>query len=337
MSEPDASTSDIARVYATPSVGRAMFQFGNTLLMYVVSIYVMFMTLSVSYWLTLALSLVASVAYLRLFMIGHDCAHRSYLPKAWQNALVGNLVGVLTNTPLAYWGSQHMSHHRTTGNLDQRGAGDVETMTIEEYENASSTERRWYRMHRNPWILMFVFAPIHFVIMQRWPLEQKSPTFKIWRSVLGTNLGILIYYGLMIWLVGLVPFLLVYVPVVMLSATAAVWLFYIQHQFENAFWAREDEWTYKEATLQGSSFFDVPRWVHWASGNIGYHHLHHLNPRIPNYNLPACYASTPAFHNANSLTFWQSFGTARLALWDEQARRLITFREYRQRGSSSPA
>lgn len=333
MTVSDTTAADAARDFARPSWRRAGFQFGHTIILFAVTIYLMFLALPVHYALTLALSLVATAAYLRLFMIGHDCSHRSYLPRRWQNALLGNLIGVLTNTPLKYWGHQHLIHHRTMGNLDQRGTGDVTTLTIEEFDNASFAQRIWYRIYRNPYLLMFVFAPIHFLFLQRLPLEHKNPSREIWLSVMGTNVGIAIYYGTLIYLVGLVPFLLVYLPVVTFSSIGAVWLFYIQHQFEDTYWKRDQEWTYRDATLNGSSFYDLPRWGHWISGNIGYHHIHHLNPRIPNYRLAACHAASLALQRARHIRFRESFRLANLALWDEQAERLVSFKEYSQRNA----
>ena len=305
--------------------------------MYGVSIYLMFAVLPISYGYTLALSLLATAAHVRLFMIGHDCAHLSYLPKrGWQNKVVGNIVGVLTNTPVGYWGSQHLIHHQTTGNLDNRGAGDVVTLTIEEYENMPFGGRVWYRISRNPWILMFLFAPIHFLIMQRFPFEQEKASRKIWLSIMGTNLGIGLYYAALITMFGIESVLLVYTPILLMSSTIAVWLFYVQHQFDDAYWEREDSWNYKDATLKGSSFYNLPRWLHWATGNIGYHHLHHLNPRIPNYRLAACHASDPMFNEGKSIRFWESFRLAKLALWDEPQRQLISFAELDQTKKSHP-
>jgi acyl-lipid omega-6 desaturase (Delta-12 desaturase) len=327
----EAPASIAARPFAQPSWRRALLQFGHTLLLYAVAMYLMFALLPISWFLTLPLALVAAAAYLRLFMIGHDCTHRSYLPTRWQNNALGNIIGVLTNTPLEYWGNQHAKHHRTTGNLDRRGAGDVTMLTVVEYQQAGRWARIWYRIYRNPFMLMFVFAPIYFIFMLRWPFEHERPTRAIWLSVLGTNLGVGIYYGVMIWAFGLVPFLLVYGPVVWLSSVGAVWLFYMQHQFDDTYWARDDAWSYHDATLYGSSFYDLPRLLHWASGNIGYHHIHHLNPRIPNYKLADCFASSPAVQNATHITFSQSLRLAMLALWDEDQKRLISFGEYRRR------
>jgi len=326
----DISASQLAKDFASSSYAKALFQFGNTLVLYVVSVYLMFTLLPVSYGYVLAISLLATVAHVRLFMIGHDCAHQSYLPRirSWQNKALGNFVGVLTNTPLDYWASQHLLHHQTVGNLDRRGHGDVNTLTTKEFEASSFWRRVWYRVGRNPYILMFIFAPIHFVIMQRYPFEQTKAPRKIWLSIMGTNLGMAIYYGGLISLFGLIPVLLVFAPIVVLSSAIATWLFYVQHQFDEAYWERQEAWKYKDATLQGSSFYNLPGWLHWVTGNIGYHHLHHLNPKIPNYKLAACYASDPMLKEGKSIGFWESFRLAKLALWDESDRRLISFAEF---------
>ena len=175
---------------------------------------------------------------------------------------------------------------------------------------------------------MFIFAPIYFVIMQRYPFEQKRAPAKIWRSIIGTNIGMVIYYGCLIWIFGLESVLLVFAPIVLLSSAIATWLFYVQHQFDEAYWERQENWTYEEATLQGSSFYNLPRWLHWVTGNIGYHHIHHLNPKIPNYKLAECYASVPRLQNGKSISFWESFRLAKLALWDEANRRLVSFAEF---------
>ena len=317
-----------SRKYAKASYLTAFLQSSTTLGLYAATIWAMFASLSVNYGITLVLAFLAAAAYLRLFMIGHDCGHGSYLPKKWQNNVLGNLMGVLTNTPLQYWARQHAKHHRTTGNLDKRGDGDVITKTVDEYKNGSKLDKFKYRWYRNPWFLFFISAPVHFVFLQRVPLGEQAYTKGGWLSVLGTNLGICIYYGGMIALFGLVPFLMVYIPVVLLSSTGAVWLFYVQHQFDDAYWERDTKWTYHDATLQGSSFYNLPKWMHWVSGNIGYHHIHHLNPKVPNYRLEACYYDSPALQDARNLSFFESFGTAWLALWDEENQRLISFREY---------
>jgi omega-6 fatty acid desaturase (delta-12 desaturase) len=316
-----------SRHYSSAKYGSALIQFGSTLGLFVGSIGLMFATLQVHYGITLLLSVVATAAYLRLFMIGHDCGHGSFLPEHWQNSLLGNLIGVLTLTPFRYWARQHARHHSTTGNLDKRGDGDVQTMTVQEYRHAGWFTRACYRLYRNPWFMLLVSAPVHFVLLQRLPLGAQMKTRAGWISVLGTNAGICCYYGVLIALFGVESFLLVYAPVVMLSSASAVWLFYVQHQFENAYWVRGDSWSYDQATLQGSSFYDLPGWLHWATGNIGFHHIHHLNPKVPNYHLPACFDSSPVLQDATYLSIRKSLETAKLSLWDEVAGRLISFRE----------
>lgn len=316
-----------SREYSKTSYVRAFFQFGSTLMLYVGIIALMYGSLSVHYSITLALSLLASSLYLRLFMIGHDCGHASYLPKKWQNQLLGEFVGVLTNTPLHYWAKQHSRHHQSTGNLDSRGDGDVITMTIEEYNESSWAGRAFYRFYRNPWVLFLLLAPLHFVVLQRVPLGAQGRTWQGWASVMGTNAGICLYYGGLIFAFGFENFLLVYGPVVFLSSLGATWLFYVQHQFEDAYWERSLVWNYHDATLEGSSFYDLPKWAHWASGNIGYHHIHHLNPKVPNYFLPVCYYSSPDLAAVNRLGFIESIQTAWLALWDEQAGKMVSFRD----------
>jgi omega-6 fatty acid desaturase (delta-12 desaturase) len=316
-----------SRQFANATYFKALFQFGHTIVLFVATIGLMFVTLEVHYGLTLLLSFVAAAAYLRLFMIGHDCGHGSFFPKKWQNEVLGAFIGVLTCTPFKYWAKQHAKHHRTTGNLDKRGDGDVITKTVAEFEASGWLAQICYRVYRNPWFMLLVSAPVHFVLLQRIPLGDQMKTREGWISVMGTNVGICVYYGSLIAVFGLVPFLMVYVPVVMLSAASAVWLFYVQHQFEDAYWRRKDTWTYDQATLTGSSFYNLPRWLHWVTGNIGFHHIHHLNPKVPGYQLEDCFYESPALQQARFLSVRESFATAKLALWDETAQRLISFRE----------
>jgi omega-6 fatty acid desaturase (delta-12 desaturase) len=326
----------LTRAYARASHTSSLWQLCNTLLLYAAVIALMFASLEVHYAITLLLSLVASVAYLRLFMIGHDCSHGSFMPRAWQNGLIGNLMGVLTNTPFRYWARQHALHHRGNGNLDRRGDGDVWLMTVVEYEAAPRLVRVGYRIFRNPAFLFGIAAPLHFVLLQRVPLGHGAKTVAGWVSTLGTNLGIALYYGALIAAFGWKAFLLVYIPVVYLSSMFSVWLFYVQHQFPGAYFRRNDEWKYQEAAVEGSSFYDLPRLLHWASANIGFHHIHHLNPNVPNYRLPEIHAAHPEFERANRLGLAASLGTARLALWSEEERQLVSFASARRRGRAGP-
>jgi|TARA_B110000483_G_scaffold17283_1_gene19150 omega-6 fatty acid desaturase (delta-12 desaturase) len=327
MKVTDSPAFKASRQYTKASYLKALFHFGHTIGLFFVTIGLMFATLQVHYGLTLLLSVVAATAYLRLFMIGHDCGHGSYLPKKWQNERLGELIGVLTGTPFKYWARQHAKHHSTTGNLDKRGEGDVITKTVEEFNKSGRFAQICYRFYRNPWFMLLVSAPVHFVLLQRLPLGDQMKTREGWISVMGTNFGIFCYYGSLIAIFGLVPFLMVYIPVVMLSSAAAIWLFYVQHQFEGAYWNRKETWTYEQATLTGSSFYNLPRWLHWATGNIGYHHIHHLNPKVPGYQLPDCFDENPVLQKAKYLSIRESLATAKLALWDENAQRLISFKD----------
>jgi acyl-lipid omega-6 desaturase (Delta-12 desaturase) len=330
--QKEPSLFQLTKPYATASYGAALWQLGDSLALFGISIGLMFATVERAYGLTLLISLVASVAYMRLFMIGHDAGHGSYLPEHWQNVAVGNLMGVLTNTPLGYWARQHHLHHQGNGDLDRRGDGDVEMMTIGEYREASSAQRIWYRLYRNPFFLFGIAAPVHFVVMQRYPMGHQSKTWSGWLSVMGTNFGIATYYGGLIWLFGLGNFLWVYTPVVIFSAAGAVWLFYVQHQYQPSYFQRSRNWNYERAAVEGSSFYDLPRILHWASGNIGFHHIHHLNPKVPNYALPRCQSENRRLRDAaKHLSPRESIDTATLALWDEENERLVTFREARDR------
>jgi omega-6 fatty acid desaturase (delta-12 desaturase) len=324
----DTNVFQVTRPYASASYTRAYWQLGTTLALYAATVTLMFAVVETSYALTLALSLVAATAYMRLFMIGHDCSHASFLPRRWQNEVVGNLMGVLTNTPFDYWARQHLRHHQGNGNLDRRGDGDVQMWTVEEYEKAPFVARLGYRIYRNPFFLFLIAGPVHFVVLQRYPLGDQSKTASGWSSVVGTNVGIAAFYGALIFFFGFADFLLVMVPIVVFSSAGAVWLFYVQHQYEGTYFKRGSEWNYHQAALEGSSFYDLPRILHWGSANIGYHHIHHLNPRVPNYRLPKCHAENDEFLAALHLGLRESIGTARLALWDEVRERLITFAEF---------
>lgn len=324
------------RPYARASYARALWQLTNTLGLYALSLGAMFAIVPsqgspglAALAAMLPLAILASVAYMRLFMIGHDAGHGAFLPTRWQNIVVGNLMGVLTNTPIGYWARQHHLHHQGNGNLDKRGDGDVEMMTVDEFREASLAQRIWYRVYRHPAFLFGIAAPVHFVLMQRYPLGHQAKTRSGWLSVIGTTLGIALYYGTLIALFGLIPFLMVMGPVVWLSSAGAVWLFYVQHQYDGTYYRRRPDWDYQRAALEGSSFYDLPRFLHWCCANIGYHHIHHLNPKVPNYRLAKCHAENGLFQGAFHLSLRQSLGAAHLALWDESKHRLVSFREAR--------
>jgi omega-6 fatty acid desaturase (delta-12 desaturase) len=262
----------------------------------------------------------------RLFMFQHDCGHGSFFPARWANNLLGGLIGVLTLTPYTAWRGEHAVHHASMGNLDRRGVGDVTTLTLPEFLALSKIRQLGYRLYRHP-LVLFGLGPFYlFFIANRIPPGAPRRNWRAWLSVLGTNAALLAGLG-GLWLVfGLWPVLLVWLPVALFGAIAGVWLFYIQHQFPETYWEQQSDWDFQAAAMKGASFYDLPRPLHWVTGNIGYHHIHHLSSKIPNYRLRQCHLENPALRDAPRLTLRQSFACARLVLWDFDKRRLVSFR-----------
>jgi omega-6 fatty acid desaturase (delta-12 desaturase) len=278
-----------------------------------------------SYVITAPIVLVGSVFFVRLFIIQHDCGHGAFFVSRRANDIVGSMLGVMTLTPFADWRKHHAIHHATSGNLDARGIGDIDTMTVREYLAASPRDRLLYRLRRHPLVLLGLAPGYQFLLRHRLPGPRATRREQIGVAV--TNVAIALVLGA-VWMSGaLVPFLSVTLPMAWLAAAAGVWLFYVQHQFEAAYWERSNDWSFEASCLTGSSFYDLPAWLHWCTGNIGYHHVHHLCPRIPNYQLRACAEALPRVSDANRQTLARSLGAVRLALWEEETRVLISFRE----------
>jgi len=314
----------IVRRYQNPSAGRGTWQIVNTLVPYAALWYLLFLTASVSWWLAAPLAVLAGAFLVRAFIIFHDCGHGSFFNSGRANHIVGALTGVLTFTPFYHWRWQHAIHHATAGDLDRRGTGDVWTLTVREYLASSRRRRFAYRLARNPAIL-FVLAPLfQFLVLQRVP-SRKAP-LRERRSVYWTNLGIFLVAAGLICLFGLKTYLIVQLTVLMVAGAAGVWLFYVQHQFEGVYWNRGEGWDYTTAALQGSSFYKLPKVLQWFSGNIGYHHIHHLSTRIPNYYLEKCQQAEPLFQTVKPITLFSSFKSFTFRLWDEQRRQLVSFR-----------
>jgi len=324
--------------YQQPSPGRALWQTINTLVPYAVLWYLMYLSLAVSWWLTLPLAVLAGAFLVRVFVIFHDCGHGSFFKSPAANHAVGAITGILTFTPYFHWRWEHAIHHASAGDLDRRGTGDVWTLTVQEYLAASRWKRFAYRLARNPAVL-FVLAPLFlFLILQRIP-SLKAPARERY-SVYGTNLALGAVAAGLICLFGLKAWLIIQLTVLMTAGSAGVWLFYVQHQFEGVYWERGDDWDYTTAALRGSSFYKLPRVLQWFSGNIGFHHIHHLSPRIPNYHLEKCHRAEPLFQTVKPVTLFSSFKSFTFRLWDEQQRKLVSFRRLRtwrnQPGLSGP-
>ena len=282
------------------------------------------------WWLALLLVIPAAGFLVRLFMIQHDCGHGAFFSEKRANDWVGRIIGVLTLTPYDYWRHTHAIHHATSGNLDRRGLGVIETLTVEEYRALPPMRRFGYRLYRHP-LVMFGLGPAFvFFLMQRLPIGLMRSGWRPWASVLGNSLAVVVGVGALVWIFGAAPVLIVNVATMLLAATIGVWLFYIQHQFEGASWARNGEWSRDAAALAGSSHYDLPPVLRWFTGNIGVHHVHHLSSRIPFYRLQKVLADHPELRAMSRIGLWESFRCARLALWDEAERRMVSFREARQ-------
>lgn len=288
-------------------------------------------------WLSFAMAPFAAGFLIRLFMIQHDCGHGSFFPSKPVNDWVGRAIGVVTMTPYDHWRRSHAIHHATSGNLDRRGIGDIDTLTVSEYFARNWRERLGYRLYRHP-LVMFGVGPLYlFLIEHRLPFGFMSKGAMPWLSTMTTNAGILIAAGLLIWGAGLTPFLvvLVHLPIVAIAAAAGVWLFYVQHQFEGTTWEGAADWSQPEAALHGSSYYDLPPPLLWFSGNIGVHHVHHLSSGIPLYRLPEVLRNYPELREVGRLGLWESLACVRLALWDAEKRRMVSFGEARTSRSAA--
>jgi omega-6 fatty acid desaturase (delta-12 desaturase) len=281
------------------------------------------------WWAALLLTVPAAGFLVRLFMIQHDCGHGSFFGWRQANEWVGRAIGVFTLTPYDYWRQAHAIHHATSGNLDRRSLGAIGTLTVEEYAALPPLRRLGYRLYRHP-LVMFGLGPAYlFFIEQRLPVGMMRQGWRPWASVLGNAAAVLAGLGALIWIFGAAPVLMVNVVTMLLAATIGVWLFYIQHQFEGAVWLRNGAWKRDAAALQGSSHYDLPQPLRWFTANIGIHHVHHLSSRIPFYRLSKVLKDHPHLRAQSRVGFWESFRCARLALWDEAAGRLVSFREAR--------
>jgi omega-6 fatty acid desaturase (delta-12 desaturase) len=287
----------------------------------------MYLALKVSPALVLALAPVSAVFLLRTYIIFHDCSHGSFLASRRANAWLGTLCGLLVLSPFVRWRHDHAVHHATSGDLDKRGVGDIRTLTVAEYRQRSPRGRLGYRTIRSP-VVMFGLGPVFAMIIGPRIVARNAPP-RMRNSVLRTDLALTAIAVALVWAIGIGHFLLVWAPAALLAGAAGIWLFYVQHQFEDAYWQRSERWSYADAALRGSSFLKLPKPLQFATGNIGYHHIHHLSVRIPNYNLQRAHDENPIFHSVPTLSLRDGLRAVRLKLWDEQRSRLVTFAQAR--------
>ena len=317
--------------YRKPQVARSITEIIITFVPFVVLWILTWVALGVGYWLSLALAVPTAGFLVRLFMIQHDCGHGAFFKNRAANDWVGRVLGVLTLTPYDFWRRTHATHHATAGNLEHRGMGDIETMTAEEYLALPRLRRLAYRLYRHPVVLFGVGPAYLFLVQQRLPLGLMRSGLQPWLSTMGTNAAIAAFVALSMWLVGVGPFLLVHGPIILMAASLGVWLFYVQHQFEETRWERDQDWNFSTSALHGSSYYVLPGFLHWLTANIGVHHVHHLCSRIPYYRLQRVLKDHPELTRIGRLTLLDSFKTVNLALWDESRRQLISFKALRRR------
>ena len=311
--------------YKQSSTRAALVQLLNTALPFGFLWYLMARSLDVSYALTLALAVPTGFLFIRLFILQHDCGHGSFFPARNANHMVGSMLGVVTLFPYGYWRRTHSIHHATSGNLEHREFGDIKTYTVREYQGFSAVYRWLYRLYRHPFVLLGVGPAYQFILKHRFPFDLPWSWKREWASVLWTNLGIALTFGALSWWLGWRSVILVHLPVVLIAGAVGVFLFYVQHQFEDTYWEHDESWDFYSAGVRGSSFLDLPESLHWLTGNIGYHHIHHLTSRIPNYRLAECFHQNPSLQQVTRLTLWQAVRCLRLKLWDEETRTLVGF------------
>ncbi len=317
------------RPYRQGNDRRSWFELAVTSVAFIASWALVYNLYFVSLWLMLLAVLPAAGFLVRMFMLQHDCGHNSLFQSRLLNDWVGRAIGLFTLTPYDYWRHAHAMHHAGSGNLDRRGVGDINTLTVAEYTKLSFWGRVGYRIYRNP-LVLFVVGPIYiFMIQQRLPFDSFKQGRSSWLSVLGTNFGLLVLAVIAAYFLGVLPFFVVHLPIVFLGAASGVWLFYVQHQFDETHWKRNADWDHETAALHGSSYYDLPQPLKWFSGNIGIHHLHHLSSRIPFYRLPEVLRDYPELADVGHLTIWQSLSCIKLVLWDEATEKLVSFRQAR--------
>ena len=319
----------VLAAYREPSLGRSLFELGVTLFVFLGLWALAWWSLSISPWLAAGIAVLNGGFLVRLFVIQHDCGHGSFFTDRRANDTLGRALGVLTLTPYDVWKRTHSMHHSTAGNLDRRDLGDIKTLTVREYRALPALARLRYRLYRHPLVLFGLGPSYHFVLKNRLPLGLMRSGWQYWASAMGTNVGAALTIGAIAYLGGWMPLVFIYLPTVLVAASIGMWLFYVQHQFEETRWESAENWQIHEAALHGSSHYVLPPGLRWLTANIGVHHVHHLYSRIPCYRLPEVLRDHPDLAQAQRLTLRQSLACIRFHLWDEEKRRLLSFAEAR--------
>jgi omega-6 fatty acid desaturase (delta-12 desaturase) len=325
MNENQKKLRKLVSPYEKANLKDSVWQLLNTIVPFFILWFLSYKCLTVSIWLTLAIDVVAAGFLVRTFIIFHDCCHYSFFKNRMANKILGTLTGILTLFPFSQWQHDHSVHHATSSNLDKRGTGDIWMLTVDEYQSSAAWTKIKYRLYRNP-IVMFILGPIYvFLIKNRF--NRNGARLKERLNTYLTNISLAAVIALLCWSIGWKSFLLVEGPIFLLAGIAGVWLFYVQHTFEDTYFEADQEWEYVKAAVEGSSYYKLPKLLQWLTGNIGYHHVHHLSPRVPNYKLELVHKNTQPLQNVPTITFKTSLGSLKFHLWDEQRKKFVRFKD----------
>lgn len=320
-----ANLKKLVAPYEKMNTKASVRQLLNTLGPLLLLWYAAYLSLSVSYWITLPITIIASGFVVRTFILFHDCCHQSFFKNRLANEIIGTITGIITLCPYHQWKNSHAIHHATSGNLEKRGTGDMWVLTVDEYAASSLLRRIAYRLYRNPFIMLGLGPIVIFLFTYRF--NTKGAKLKERINTYVTNASVILLYTLLCWAIGWESFVLIQAPIVFVAGFMGIWLFYVQHQFEESYFENDDEWSYVKAAVDGSSYYKLPKLLQWITGNIGFHHVHHLSPKVPNYNLEKAHNAAPPLQKATTITIGTSLKSLRFRLWDEQSKTFVGYKK----------